>query len=104
MTQTYTAAYNTPKAPRLLQDAAGQWLGAAHYETELAQELVLAGYEEAAAVHASVAAECLTNAATLFQRGEVWVGDSAKRFERYLSQASARQTHTLKLLKKPQAA
>jgi hypothetical protein len=104
MTQSYTDAYNTPKSPRLLQDAAGQWLGAAHYESELAQELVLVGYEEAAAVHASVAAECLANVAKLFQRGEVWAGESAKVFERYLSQASARQTHSLKLLKKPQAA
>ena len=36
MAQAATEAYNTPRSPRVLQDAAAQWLGAAHYETELA--------------------------------------------------------------------
>ena len=98
--QNATEAYNTPRAPRVLQDAAGQWLGAAHYETELAQELVLAGFELAAKAHSTFAAECLTNANRLFERGETWVGASTKLFNTYQVQCQARHAHALKLLKR----
>ncbi|WP_374569554.1 hypothetical protein [Ideonella sp.] len=98
--QSATVAYNTPRSPRVLQDAAAQWLGAAHYETELAQELVLAGFELAAKAHATFAAECLTNANRLFERGETWVGASTKFFNTYQAECGARHTHALKLLKR----
>lgn len=98
--QNATKAYSTPRAPRVLQDAAGQWLGAAHYESELAQELVLAGYELAAKAHATFASECLGNASKLFERGETWVGAAAKLFNTYQAECGPRHTHALKLLKR----
>lgn len=100
MAQSPSEAYNTPRAARLLQDAAGRWLGSAHYDTELAQELVLAGYENAAQVFTTFAAEALAKASLIFKNGETRLGESVKQFERFESDALARREHARKLLNK----